>query len=136
MTMLDAACDQMGKRFLSDRQPPAWTPQEKDTLTKDEDILPNHLCRLARPGIARLVLEDDKAVVYHCINNSRGSDGSPISPLEFEMDDAPAIEQLLTTVEPHWICVADLIHDTMEDKIGVAQALYDEGILALRLLAE
>lgn len=133
MNMLDAVCDQMAKRYLSDRQPPGWTPHEKEvTGDEDEEMLPNRLLRLRRPGVARLVLEDDKAIVYHCCDNSRVYHEKPLSPLEFELDDAPAIEQLLNTNEPHWICVSDLIHDSIEDKVGVAQALYDEGILALR----
>jgi lysine-specific demethylase/histidyl-hydroxylase NO66 len=134
MNVLDAVCDQMGKRFLSDRLPPAWTKQEKEAIGKDVEMLPNRLCRLARPGVARLVLEDEKAVVYHCADNSCVYHEEPLNPLEFELDDAPALEQLLTTVEPHWICVSDLIHDSIEDKVGVAQALYDEGIVAVRPL--
>ena len=134
--MLDAACDQMGKRFLSERLPPALTAAEKaetsQAATQKMQILPNCLCRLARPGIARLILEDDKAVLYHCMDNSVVYQENPLSPMEFELDDAPAIEQLLTTTEPHWIGVADLIHDSIDDKVGVAQALYDEGILAVR----
>ena len=100
--------------------------------SKAVKILPDMMVRLLRPGIARLVLEDGMAVLYHCMDNSRVYHEKPISPMEFETDDAPAIEQLLKTLEPHWICVADLYHDTIEDKVGVVQALYDEGILALR----
>ena len=138
--MLDASCDELGKRFLQDRQPPALTKQEamstsKGDLTADENpILPNTMCRLVRPGIARLVIEDEKAVIYHCGDNSREYHGNPISPLEFEMDDGPALEQLLTTEEPHWIFVNDLFHDTIEDKIQITQALYDEGIIAMKQL--
>jgi lysine-specific demethylase/histidyl-hydroxylase NO66 len=36
--------------------------------------------------------------------------------MEFEMDDAPALELLLTTAEPRWIQVQDLIHDNIEEK--------------------
>ncbi|GAX11376.1 hypothetical protein FisN_22Lh049 [Fistulifera solaris] len=132
MELLDAACDQMGKRFISDRQPTAWSEEERKVLYAETKLLPSHLCRLARPGIARLVLEDDKAIVYHCNDNARTYRTHALSPLEFELDDAPAIEQLLGTTEPHWICVADLVHDTIEDKVGVAQALYDENILLIR----
>eukprot|EP00977_Amphora_coffeiformis_P023726 scaffold14064_cov177-Amphora_coffeaeformis.AAC.3 len=136
MEMLDAACDQMGKQFITSCQPPALTPTEKRTTslaqTKAVKILPDMMVRLLRPGIARLVLEDGMAVVYHCMDNSRIYHEKPVSPMEFETDDAPAIEQLLKTLEPRWICVTDLYHDTIEDKIGVVQALYDEGILALR----
>jgi len=134
--MLDAACDQMGKQFITSCQPPALTATEKRTTslaqTNAVKILPDMMVRLLRPGIARLVLEDGMAVVYHCMDNSRVYHEKPVSPMEFETDDAPAIEQLLKTLEPHWICVADLYHDTIEDKVGVVQALYDEGILALR----
>jgi bifunctional lysine-specific demethylase and histidyl-hydroxylase NO66 len=140
IAMLDAACDQMGKRFMSDRLPPALRASEKaGTSLKDVgkvQVMPKHLCRLARPGIARLVLENEMAVLYHCVDNSLVYHGTPLSPMEFEMDDAPAIEQLLTTTEPFWIGVSDLIHDTIEEKVGVVQALYDEGILAIRHLDE
>ena len=131
MNILDATCDQMGKRFMSERLPPAWTENEKALMEEGKKILPNQLIRLARPGVARMVLEDNKAVLYHCGDNSLVYQENPLSPMEFELDDAPAIEQLLTTVEPHWICVSDLIHDSIEDKVSVAQALYDEGILAV-----
>ena len=136
--MLDVSCDEMGKRFMSERQPPALTANEaamtsKGDATADENpILPNTMCRLVRPGIARLVIEEDKAVIYHCADNSREYYGNPISPMEFEMDDGPALEQLLTTVEPNWIFVNDLFHDTIEDKIQITQALYDEGIIAMK----
>jgi len=131
--MVDAACDQIGKRFLSDRLPPAWTKQES-RLTNDKtaaQIGPTTLCRIARPGIARLALEGEKAVLYHCGDNSRVYHGNPLSPMEFEMDDAPVIEALLKTEEPHWIMVKDLIHDSIEDKIEVTRSLYSEGILAI-----
>lgn len=136
MDMLDAACDQMGKQYIASCQPPALITKEREMTslaeTKAVKILPDMLVRLVRPGVARLVLEDGMAVLYHCMDNSRVFHDKPISPMEFETDDAPAIEQLLTTLEPHWICVADLFHDTVEDKVGVVQALYDEGVLALR----
>jgi hypothetical protein len=31
---------------------------------------------------------------------------------------------VLTTVEPHWICVQDLIHGDIEDKMDICQSLY------------
>jgi lysine-specific demethylase/histidyl-hydroxylase NO66 len=148
MSMLDDACDQIGIRFLSDRLPPAFLKPEA-ALTKEahassstsphhhdasKKIWPNTLCRLVRPNIARLVIEDSKAVLYHCLDNSLVYHKTPLSPMEFEVDDAPALEQLLTTVEPNWIMVKDLLHGDVEDKMEIAQALYDEGILATKLL--
>ena len=145
MSMLDDACDQIGIRFISDRLPPALLPPEasctKETHSTSshhhdttKKIWPNTLCRLVRKDIARLVIEDSKAVLYHCLDNSLVFHKNSLSPMEFEVDDAPALEQLLTTVEPHWIMVKDLIHGDVEDKMEIAQALYDEGLLATMLV--
>ena len=76
-------------------------------------------------------MEEGKAILYHSADNSPIHHEQPLSPMEFEIDDAPALEMLLTTVEPHWICVEDLIHGDIEDKMEIAQSLYDEGILAM-----
>ena len=136
LDMVTSGCDEISKRFLSDRLPPAFTLQEL-ALTSDNraenggKIWPNTMVRLAKPGIAHLVIENDKAVLYHSVDNSRVYHETPLSPMEFEVDDAPALEALLTTVEPHWICVQDLIHGDIEDKMEIAQSLYDEGILAM-----
>lgn len=136
LSMVTSGCDQMGKRFLSDRLPPALTTIETAFTSENRaetggKIFPNTMVRLAKPGLARLVVEDDKAVIYHSLDNSRVYHETPISPLEFEIDDAPALEMLLTTIEPHWICVQDLIHGDIEDKMDIAQSLYDEGILSM-----
>lgn len=136
LTIVNDGCDRLAQRFLSDRLPPAYTPQESiftsDNRTENGGkIWPNTMVRLARPGIARLIVEDGKAVIYHCADNSRVHHEVPLSPMEFEIDDAPALEMLLTTCEPHWICVEDLIHGDIEDKMEIAQSLYDEGILAI-----
>jgi len=147
LSMLTWGCDEMGKRHISDRLPPSLTTVEASLTHENREgnggmIWPNTMVRLARPGIARLVIEDGdgdgnrtvdsrKAVIYHSIDNSRVYHEHPLSPIEFEIDDAPALEMLITTVEPHWVCVRDLIHGDIEDKMGVAQSLYDEGILAI-----
>lgn len=136
LELITIGCDEMAKRFLSDRLPPAFTPQELALTSESRaenggKIWPNTMVRLAKPGIAHLVVEDDKAVIYHNADNSRVYHETPLSPLEFEIDDAPALEALVTTVEPHWICVRDLLHGDIEDKMEIAQSLYDEGILAI-----
>merc|ERR1719253_2563953 len=86
LSMLDDAADRIGTRFLSDRLPPALLASER-RLTKAgraamggalrpdaaAKVWPNTLCRLARQNTARLVVEGDKAIVYHCFDNSRVS---------------------------------------------------------------
>ena len=136
LSLVTDSCDEIAKRFFSDRLPPAFTPMEAAFTSENRaetggKIFPNTMVRLAKPGLARIVVEDDKAIVYHSLDNSRVYHETPLSPLEFEIDDAPALEILLTTVEPHWVCVQDLLHGDIEDKMEIAQSLYDEGILAM-----
>ena len=57
--------------------------------------------------------------------------GEPPSALEFELDDAPAIEALLRAYARP-VRVRDLPHpphEELEDKLGVAEALFREGFL-------
>ena len=135
LQMIDAGCDEIGKTFLANRQPPALFSNEmaslKDSKSRNFKITPTCMVRLVRDGIARLTVEDDKAVLYHCADNSREFQGNPLQPLEFELDDAPALEMLLKTTSPHWICVADLVMDDIEDKVEIVQSLFDEGIISV-----
>lgn len=131
MAKLDAATDQMAKRFLMDRLPPALLDDEEDCTVEACPLLKitvDTQFKLLRGEIARLVIEDDKAVVYHCKENSRKHNENPISPLEFEIDDAECIEYVLKSY-PSSFRVGDLPHEDSDDQIGVAKALYDEGIL-------
>ena len=105
-------------------------------LTNDNDngeICAETMVRIAREGIARIIMEEDKCVMYHCADNQRDH-RSELSPMEFEADDAPAIELLLKTAAPQWVKVADLPHgpaDDVDDKIEIVKALYEEGIVAI-----
>jgi hypothetical protein len=99
-------------------------------------------------------------IVYHCMDNSRylpqslsspfllqhskitfhtphllyprELHGAPLQPLEFELDDGPAIEALLAAY-PEAVLVSELPHpsEELEDKISLAQALYREGFLLI-----
>ena len=42
-------------------------------------------------------------VVYHSVDNARVYQDQVLSPMEFEMNDAPTLEMLITTVDPHWV---------------------------------
>ena len=90
--------------------------------------------RMVRAGVARVVVEDGVAVVYHCMDNARWHHGAPLQSLEFPLDDAPAIEALLAAY-PDPIRVADLPHaassEDLETKVDIAIALFKEGFLVL-----
>jgi hypothetical protein len=56
--------------------------------------------------------------------------GAPNQPLEFELDDGPAIEMLLEAY-PSAVAVMDLPHpsEELDDKVSVAQSLFKEGFM-------
>ncbi|CAM9380088.1 unnamed protein product [Scytosiphon promiscuus] len=136
LELLDAAADQMGKRYISDRLPPVLEESEElsSVVERGEGaITPLTKLRMARRGCARLVLEDGLAVVYHCMDNSRVHHGNAMSPLQFELDDAPALEVLLSAY-PQPVTVSQLPHpptEDLEDKVGIAAALFKEGFLLI-----
>jgi hypothetical protein len=68
--------DQMAKRFLSERQPLALNCRERNMTSQGNatsDAIPIRPHTKRRPVVGRLplVIEDDKAVVYHCMDNSK-----------------------------------------------------------------
>lgn len=88
--------------------------------------------RILRPGIARAVVEDGLVVVYHCMDNSRYRNGNPTRPLEFELDDGPVIEALLSSY-PEGVTVGNISHpsEEEEDVIAIVVALFKEGFLMI-----
>eukprot|EP01039_Chlorochromonas_danica_P001428 gene1428-1553_t len=135
MDMLDPAADQMTKNFIAERLPVFITSEEENRTSagaSDARIQPYTRLRMLRPGIATTVIEDGKVVLYHCMENSREMFGAPLNPLEFELDDGPCIEGLLKAY-PEAVMVSDLEHpsEEVEDKLGVAEALFKEGFLVI-----
>lgn len=131
MGMMDSGADQMAKNFLVDRLPPCLEDEEENCTSDSSPLLKitvNTQLKLLRHDIVRLVVEDGKAVVYHCRENSRQHHETPISPLEFELDDAESIEFVLQSY-PDYFRVGDLPHEDPADQIELAKALYKEGIL-------
>lgn len=133
--MADAAADQLAKKFLCERLPvPITSVEENATSVGSSNSVINsytHL-RMLRPGIARAIIEDGLVVVYHCMDNARYLYGAPINPLEFELDDGPAIEELLNAY-PNSVVVEELYHpsEELDDKISIARALFKEGFLMI-----
>ena len=60
----------------------------------------------------------------------RDSSETVLTPVEFELDDGPAIEELLTAY-PDGVVVSELSHasEELEDKLEIARALFKEGFL-------
>ena len=133
MEILDAACDQHVKSFEFQRLPvPLTLLEESRTAAGAPEckIYPFTKLRMIRPGVARAVVEEGMVVVYHCMDNSRVATETSLSPVEYELDDGPAIEALLDAY-PNSIEVSDLPHpsEELDDKVSVASSLFKEGFL-------
>lgn len=125
----------MAKSFLAARLPPPLTETEEAQSAAGAPnaiIYPYTVLRMVRPGIARAIVEDGMVVLYHCMDNARDQFGLPLNPLEFELDDGPAIEGLLNAY-PEGVAVSDLAHpsEEMDDKVEVAKSLFKEGFLII-----
>lgn len=65
---------QNAKAFLAARLPIPLTAEEESRTAAGAPtalIYPYTLLRMVRPAIARCIVEDGMAVVYHCMDNSR-----------------------------------------------------------------
>eukprot|EP00850_Spirogloea_muscicola_P002387 SM000009S23516 [mRNA] locus=s9:502213:505295:+ [translate_table: standard] len=96
---------------------------------------------LVAPNVGRLVIENDAAVIYHMLGNSRRQHnvGNQLAAddeeeeaergrLSFPLDCAPALERLVLAY-PEIVRIADLPMDSKKECVAVAQALYDAGLL-------
>ena len=110
--LLDNTSDILARSTLHERLPIAIMKAEKSTLT----LGLSSIVRLIRPGVARLLIEGRKAVVYHLLLNSKEIHEKPLQPLEFEIEDAGAIGILLASY-PKWVIVRDLPAESDEVKM-------------------
>ncbi|BBN05819.1 protein-L-histidine (3S)-3-hydroxylase / [histone H3]-trimethyl-L-lysine4/36 demethylase [Marchantia polymorpha subsp. ruderalis] len=138
----DSAVDQMAVKFLQARLPLPHVPDSEATKEGGSLIKLNMMSkvRLVAPDVARFVVEEDSAVLYHMLNNSRAlhnelSDsceaGSvPGSSLEFPLDFAPALEELITAY-PTPVCVSNLSIDSKQAALDLVTQLYKSGLLVV-----
>ncbi len=70
--------------------------------------------------------------VFYISFGDRGENENELQPLEFELDDGPAIEMLLDSY-PNPVAISDLPHSSEddEDKISITRALFKEGFLII-----
>jgi len=139
----DAACDQMGKRLMSEVLPPALEPSErartvaadgerwhasKKTVVNRVEIDPDTNVRLIRATCCRLVQEDETVRLYYSTENTREFREVEEQSLEVGEELAPAVEHLVTTY-PAWTKVEDLPVDQLEDRMKVVGDLWEKGIV-------
>jgi hypothetical protein len=130
---LDSAADQLAAAFLQQRLPPiCQVSASLAGLGWTSRIL------LRGQSIARLVIEEEMAVVYHCLANERRmharaavSAADVAGRLDFDLDLAPAIEALLLRVPAvgQGVVLCKLFPDQDSEHLEVAKKLCDVGII-------
>lgn len=143
---VDAACDQMGKRFVHDALPPYLSQAEKRRTVQADgerwnakkmrvcnrvEIDPDTEIRLLRQHCVRLVVEADTVFLYYSVENSRQYHEVDEQYLEIDCGLAPAVEALIEAY-PKYIKAEDLLVDGLDLKMQLVQDLWERKIIMTR----
>ncbi|XP_017002371.2 bifunctional lysine-specific demethylase and histidyl-hydroxylase NO66 [Drosophila takahashii] len=140
---IDAAVDQLAKKFQHEALPPTILPEEKLRTVfgsrSSTDEQGNCICdyefdeetsvRLLRANILRLVTEDDGSVrIYHHVDNAL--EYCKYEPIFMEIlpEEAAAVS-LLISAYPYYLTIAQLPLETTARKVEVVTALWERGLL-------
>eukprot|EP00288_Rhodomonas_lens_P017778 CAMPEP_0177713424 /NCGR_PEP_ID=MMETSP0484_2-20121128/12929_1 /TAXON_ID=354590 /ORGANISM="Rhodomonas lens, Strain RHODO" /LENGTH=406 /DNA_ID=CAMNT_0019225307 /DNA_START=39 /DNA_END=1259 /DNA_ORIENTATION=+ len=142
--------DERAKKLLNQRLPPLIPdaptgqllvdPEEdvEEALSAQREALARMVSeaarvRLVRRGVARLKLEGELAVLYHCVDNSRDFEGKPEQCLEFDADYFDAMQHLIDSY-PAYTQVKELpgLEGGVEDAVALAEVLARGGLLQVR----
>jgi lysine-specific demethylase/histidyl-hydroxylase NO66 len=126
LTNLDATCDDRSVAFVAERLPPL-APEKGDPST----ITATTRVHCVERRDARLVPGEAGVLLYHALDNATSHRGRPVACLEFEEEDAPALEALLASHAARPVLVRDLPHSSDDDRIAVASSLVAEGLLVV-----
>lgn len=142
---VDAACDQMAKRFLEDSLPPPLSDAEKERsvsgdgerwdgqhqkVTGSIELEPETEIKIIRRGCLRLVSEE-KVCVYHNLDNARVYHGAQSHCIEVNPEEAEAVEYLLRRYPDH-VTIETLPLENLTKKLELANMLYERGLLMTR----
>ncbi|XP_067844770.1 ribosomal oxygenase 1 [Heptranchias perlo] len=139
---IDAAVDQKAKSFIHDCLPPVLTKEElactvyssparwRDGSPRNIilQIRGNTRIRILRSNIARLCGENGNILLYYTVENSRHYHKEEAKCIEIDPELADGVELLLCSY-PQYIKVDNLPAGNLDDKISLAVALYERGLL-------
>eukprot|EP01006_Ploeotia_vitrea_P047000 TRINITY_DN67078_c4_g1_i3.p1 TRINITY_DN67078_c4_g1~~TRINITY_DN67078_c4_g1_i3.p1 ORF type:complete len:674 (-),score=332.69 TRINITY_DN67078_c4_g1_i3:17-2014(-) len=92
---------------------------------KKKPLLGNHsYVRMIGPDVARVVLEDDKISLYHCVSNGKLYRLKPPQCLVFSVEYGPALEKLLTSF-PEMVHWQQLPCDNDEEREALVHVLWE-----------
>ncbi|XP_051867635.1 ribosomal oxygenase 1 [Pristis pectinata] len=139
---IDAAVDQKAKDFIHDCLPPVLTKEELACTVYSSPVRwrnggPHNTIlqlrgstriRMLRSNIARLCGENGSILLYYTIENSREYHKEESKCIEIDPELADGVELLLCSY-PQFIKVDSLPAGNLDDKISLAVALYEKGLL-------
>ncbi|XP_030381856.1 bifunctional lysine-specific demethylase and histidyl-hydroxylase NO66 [Scaptodrosophila lebanonensis] len=139
---IDAAVDQLAKRFQHEALPPTVLPEElkrtvfgsrntTDSHGKclcDYELTDSHNVRLLRANILRLVADEGALRVYYYVENAVEFCKYDANFMEIEPTEAAAIEMLMRAY-PGYISIGQLPMRSSERRVEVATALWERGLL-------
>ncbi|XP_073834648.1 bifunctional lysine-specific demethylase and histidyl-hydroxylase NO66 [Musca autumnalis] len=142
--LVDAAVDQVAKKFQHEALPPEVLPSEKTRTVFgsrnhtnergecvcDYDIDERTNVRLLRANILRLVDEEDKIRIYYYLDNSKEYCEYEPNFIEIEPMEAASVEVLIKSY-PQYIGVSQLPLSSDEQKINLVTALWERGLLMM-----
>ncbi|XP_054743933.1 bifunctional lysine-specific demethylase and histidyl-hydroxylase NO66-like [Anastrepha obliqua] len=140
--IMDAAVDQLAKKYQSEALPPHLSPAEHERTIFGSHSMTNErgecLCdyeitertnvRLLRANIMRLVQEDSKVRIYYYLDNSKEYCEYNRNFMEIEMEEAASVELLIRSY-PEYIAVSQLPLEDEEHKVQMVTALWERGLL-------
>ncbi|XP_053667632.1 bifunctional lysine-specific demethylase and histidyl-hydroxylase NO66 [Anopheles marshallii] len=142
-TAIDAAVDQLAKRFQHDALPPLVDFGEWDdtvygagnyefrpdgTVQCARPIEDRSSVRLLRRNILRLVSEEEKLRIYYHTDNSREYHQYEANFLELDHETALGVE-LLIKMYPRYVLVSSL---PVEDRLEFIRSLWEKGLIVCR----
>ncbi|XP_059504678.1 ribosomal oxygenase 1 [Stegostoma tigrinum] len=139
---IDAAVDQKAKDYIHDCLPPVLTKEELactvySAPARWRDGGPRNVVlqirgstriRMLRSNVARLCGENGSILLYYTIENSRDYHKEDEKCIEIDPELADGVELLLCSY-PQYIKVDSLPAGSLDDKISLAAALYEKGLL-------
>ncbi|XP_072543284.1 ribosomal oxygenase 1 isoform X2 [Salminus brasiliensis] len=139
---VDAAVDQKAREFLHDCLPPMLSEEEKassvygaparwedgEAVNVTVRMKGSTKIRLIRGGVARLCGDDGAVHLYYTTENSRAYHKEEPRSMEIKDEHTEAMEFLIHAY-PKFVTVTSLPCDTEENKISLAELLFEKGII-------
>uniref|UniRef100_A0A0A1WL93 Bifunctional lysine-specific demethylase and histidyl-hydroxylase n=1 Tax=Zeugodacus cucurbitae TaxID=28588 RepID=A0A0A1WL93_ZEUCU len=140
--VMDAAVDQLAKKYHHEALPPHVLPAERartifgsrsatnaqGECMCDYEIDERTNVRLLRANIMRLVQEEEKVRIYYYLDNSKEYCEYEPNFIEIEPEEAASVEVLIRSY-PQYVGVSQLPLEDDERKVQMVTALWERGLL-------